>query len=85
MRDLPDQFGNTVNCEGLVICTCGCKYYESDVCVDCGRTAQENLKLPWNDLTDDIKAQEALDAYKTQQWNKERADEIRAGIERILV
>tara|TARA_Y100000590_G_scaffold269472_1_gene302582 strand:+ start:283 stop:561 length:279 start_codon:yes stop_codon:yes gene_type:complete len=80
----PDQFGNMLNCEGLVICTCGCKYYEHDKCVDCGRSAEENLKLPWNDLSDEIKAQEALDAYHEDQRRKEVAADIRSGLQRII-
>ena len=81
---LPDKFGNMLNCEGWVRCTCGCKYYEFDRCTRCGKTAQENLKLPWNDRND-IKAQEAWDKHCEAEANSLRANEIRAGIERVLV
>lgn len=32
--------GNTVARSGLVRCDCGCKYWESDACIDCGYTLQ---------------------------------------------
>lgn len=31
-----DLLGNTVARDGLDRCACGCKYWESDRCVDCG-------------------------------------------------
>lgn len=31
-----DEHGNTVAHEGLDRCVCGCKYWEHDLCVDCG-------------------------------------------------
>ncbi len=60
---LPDKFGNMLNCEGLAICACGCKYYEFDRCVDCGTHAQVNLQHPRNSKNSLI-ADAALEAEK---------------------
>ena len=35
-----DQHGNVVAEEGLTLCTCGCKYWENDKCIDCGMTPE---------------------------------------------
>ena len=37
-----DKHGNVVAREGCDRCTCGCKYWEHDRCIDCG-TAICNL------------------------------------------
>lgn len=31
-----DQFGNVARREGVDRCSCGCKYWEHDKCIDCG-------------------------------------------------
>jgi len=33
------DFGNTIAIEGCTRCACGSKYWESDICVDCGAHA----------------------------------------------
>lgn len=33
-----DRLGNRIRREGCDRCWCGCKYWEHDVCVDCGGT-----------------------------------------------
>lgn len=33
---MADSLGNEVAREGLDRCFCGCKYWEHDVCIDCG-------------------------------------------------
>jgi hypothetical protein len=35
---VPDVHGNRVRLEGCDRCSCGCKYWEHDRCVDCGGT-----------------------------------------------
>jgi len=32
----PDKYGNVLKREGCDRCSCGSKYYEDDVCIDCG-------------------------------------------------
>lgn len=36
MSKRPDQHGNRRATEGCSRCECGCKYWEHDVCIDCG-------------------------------------------------
>lgn len=36
-----DKHGNVLAQEGCTRCACGCKYYEFDVCIDCGRKVTE--------------------------------------------
>jgi hypothetical protein len=37
-----DKHGNKKALEGCDRCSCGCKYWEKDVCVSCGETFKEN-------------------------------------------
>ena len=39
VQPAPDQHGNRVAEEGVTRCLCGCKYWENDVCIDCGMDA----------------------------------------------
>lgn len=34
-----DRHGNEIAVEGCTRCDCGCKYWERDLCVDCGAEA----------------------------------------------
>jgi len=44
---IPDSLGNRERVEGCDLCAqCGCKYWENDVCVDCGGTT---ITLPGGD------------------------------------
>ena len=36
-----DNHGNTVAQEGCDRCECGCKYWEHDKCIDCGKHVSE--------------------------------------------
>lgn len=36
MNTTPDNLGNIQAREGLDRCSCGCKYWEHDRCIDCG-------------------------------------------------
>lgn len=36
MKKKPDVHGNLVAREGCDRCSCGCKYWEKDHCIDCG-------------------------------------------------
>ena len=38
-----DKFGNDIAHEGCDRCECGCKYWENDVCMDCGTTILKHL------------------------------------------
>lgn len=38
-----DRFGNQVAREGVDRCTCGCKYWENDRCIDCSATVDRRI------------------------------------------
>lgn len=40
-RTTPDRLGNVIAQEGCDRCVCGCKYWENDICVDCGTEARK--------------------------------------------
>lgn len=37
-----DEHGNVFRADGLDRCSCGCKYWEDDRCIDCGGTEPED-------------------------------------------
>lgn len=45
-RREPATFGNTEAREGCDRCYCGCKYWKSDACIDCGTRIAECLADP---------------------------------------
>jgi hypothetical protein len=45
---MADRLGNTIAQEGCDRCFCGCKYWENDMCVDCGTHINTVLQSPDN-------------------------------------
>ena len=44
-----DKHGNRLAEEGCTRCTCGCKYWQNDVCIDCGMDADVVTTLSVDD------------------------------------
>jgi hypothetical protein len=49
---MTDIHGNKIAQEGCTRCFCGCKYWENDVCVDCGTHVTQVLQSPVNPNTE---------------------------------
>jgi hypothetical protein len=45
-RSGSDSLGNLVARSGYDRCTCGCKYFEHDCCIDCGKHVEETPTCP---------------------------------------
>jgi hypothetical protein len=45
-RGHADLNGNAVLQDGVDVCPCGCKYWENDICIDCGGTVPEPDNSP---------------------------------------
>lgn len=45
-RHEADRLGNQFAEEGCDRCTCGCKYWENDRCVDCGTQFVPGMRVP---------------------------------------
>ena len=39
-----DEYGNTKARSGCDRCNCGCKYWEQDLCIDCGMKIEDLLR-----------------------------------------
>lgn len=42
-RPVVPDLGNTIAIDGITRCHCGCKYWEQDLCIDCGLSADDDL------------------------------------------
>ena len=47
-----DKHNNVIAREGVDRCSCGCKYWESDMCIDCDTHIESLIKRPTLNLGD---------------------------------
>ena len=45
-----DKHSNAIAKEGCDRCTCGCKYWEHDKCIDCGKHVDSIMRAKAEDL-----------------------------------
>lgn len=72
----PDKHGNVVAEEGCTRCACGCKYWENDLCVDCGSSPvivsdfDHLFDIFKTDLEHNMAGNKTIEDLKHRNWTR---------------